>query len=74
MTLLTMAAAMVDGVYQTIFEARKPGIRANEPGAIANKQHNYNGSSEVEVSTSDSGMRCYSHRHTFTALDRLPSS
>src|SRR2546427_6600469 len=34
----SMAAAMVDGVYQTIFEALKPGIRENELVAIANKQ------------------------------------
>src|SRR4029453_7011737 len=30
LTLLNMAAAMVDGVYQDIFEALKPGARENE--------------------------------------------
>ena len=30
LTLLNMAAAMVDGVYQDIFEALKPGVRENE--------------------------------------------
>jgi Xaa-Pro aminopeptidase len=48
-TLLTMAAAMVDGVYQTIFEALKPGIRENELVAIANKQLYDMGSDDVEA-------------------------
>src|SRR5262249_54185453 len=30
LTLLNMAAAMVDGVYQDIYEALKPGVRENE--------------------------------------------
>ena len=33
-TLLNMAAAMVDGVYQDIFEALKPGVRENEIVAL----------------------------------------
>jgi len=32
--LLSQAAAMVDGVYQDIFEALKPGIRENEIGRV----------------------------------------
>ncbi|HEY0537046.1 MAG TPA: hypothetical protein VGD53_01705, partial [Actinoallomurus sp.] len=36
--LLTQAAAMVDGVYQDIVEALKPGIRENEIVALANKR------------------------------------
>src|SRR5665213_1451643 len=47
--LLTMAAAMVDGVYQTIFEALKPGIRENELVAIASKQLYDMGSDDVEA-------------------------
>ena len=34
-TLLNMAAAMGDGVYQDIFEALKPGVRENEIVALA---------------------------------------
>src|SRR6202022_4778529 len=37
-TLLSMAARLVDGVYQTIYEVLTPGIRENEMVAIANKQ------------------------------------
>jgi hypothetical protein len=36
--LLNQAAAMVDGVYQDIVEALKPGIRENEIVALANKR------------------------------------
>src|SRR5437899_5513926 len=38
LTLLNMAAAMVDGVYQDIFEALKPGVRENEIVGLANKR------------------------------------
>ena len=38
LTLLNMAAAMVDGVYQDIFEALKPGARENEIVALATKR------------------------------------
>ena len=67
--LLTMAAAMVDGVYQTIFEALKPGIRENELVAIANKQLYDMGSDDVEAINAVSGERGYPHPHDFS--DRL---
>ena len=38
LTLLNMAAAMVDGVYQDIFEALKPGARENEIVGLATKR------------------------------------
>ncbi|MBI3325764.1 MAG: hypothetical protein HYZ81_03550, partial [Nitrospinae bacterium] len=38
LTLLNMAAAMVDGVYQEISEALKPGVRENEIVALATKR------------------------------------
>src|SRR6266852_7578474 len=38
LSLLNMAAAMGDGVYQDIFEALKPGIRENEIVALASKR------------------------------------
>jgi Xaa-Pro aminopeptidase len=68
-TLLSMAAAMVDGVYQTIFEALKPGIRENELVAIANKQLYDMGSDDVEAINAVSGERGYPHPHLFS--DRL---
>ena len=68
-TLLSMAAAIVDGVYQTIFEALKPGIRENELVAIANKQLYDMGSDDVEAINAVSGERGYPHPHVFS--DRL---
>jgi Xaa-Pro aminopeptidase len=67
--LLTMSAAMVDGVYQTIFEALKPGIRENELVALANKQLYDMGSDDVEAINAVSGERGYPHPHVFS--DRL---
>src|SRR3982074_995242 len=67
--LLCMAAAMVDGVYQTIFEALKPGIRENELGAIANKQLYDMGSDDGEAIHAVSGERGSPHPHDFS--DRL---
>jgi Xaa-Pro dipeptidase len=37
LTLLNMAAAMVDGVYQDIAEALKPGVRESEIVALATR-------------------------------------
>ena len=67
--LLTMAAAMVDGVYQTIFEALKPGIRENELVALASKQLYDMGSDDVEAINAVSGERGNPHPHVFS--DRL---
>jgi Xaa-Pro aminopeptidase len=67
--LLTMSAALVDGVYQTIFEALKPGIRENEIVAIANKQLYDMGSEDVEAINAISGERGFPHPHVFS--DRL---
>ena len=49
--LLNQAAAMVDGVYQDIIEALKPGVRENEIVALANKRLYEMGSDQVEAST-----------------------
>ena len=67
--LLTQAAAMVDGVYQDIVEALKPGIRENEIVALANKRLYEMGSDQVEAVNAISGERCNPHPHNFT--DRL---
>jgi Xaa-Pro dipeptidase len=69
LTLLNMAAAMVDGVYQDIFEALKPGVRENEIVGLATKRLYEMGSDCVEAINAISGERCSPHPHNFT--DRL---
>jgi Xaa-Pro aminopeptidase len=69
LTLLNMAAAMVDGVYQDIYEALKPGVRENEIVALATKRLYEMGADCVEAINSISGERCSPHPHNFT--DRL---
>ena len=69
LTLLNMAAAMVDGVYHDIAEALKPGIRENEIVALATKRLYEMGSDNVEAINAISGERCSPHPHNFT--DRL---
>lgn len=69
LTLLNMAAAMVDGVYQEIYEALKPGVRENEIVALATKRLYEMGSDCVEAINSISGERCSPHPHNFT--DRI---
>ncbi|MFD1048221.1 M24 family metallopeptidase, partial [Kibdelosporangium lantanae] len=68
-TLLSQAAAMVDGVYQDIAEALKPGIRENEIVALAGKRLYEMGSDQVEAINAVSGERCNPHPHNFS--DRL---
>lgn len=67
--LLSMAAAMVDGVYQVLAEALKPGIRENELVALASQRLYEMGSDDVEAINAVSGERCSPHPHNFT--DRL---
>jgi len=68
-TLLNMAASMVDGCYQTIAEALKPGVRESDIVALANKRLYELGSDDVEAINAVSGERCSPHPHNFT--DRL---
>ena len=67
--LLSQAAAMVDGVYQDISEALKPGIRENDIVAIATRRLLEMGSEQVEAINSIAGERCSPHPHVFS--DRL---
>ncbi|MFJ9175402.1 M24 family metallopeptidase [Streptomyces sp. NPDC102360] len=67
--LLNQACAMVDGVYQDITEALKPGIRENQIVALANNRLYEMGSDQVEAVNAISGERCNPHPHNFT--DRL---
>jgi Xaa-Pro dipeptidase len=67
--LLTMAASMVDGVYQRIAEALKPGVREAEIVALATGRLYELGSDDVEAINAISGERCSPHPHNFS--DRL---
>jgi Xaa-Pro dipeptidase len=67
--LLTQACAMVDGVYQDIFEALKPGVRESDIVALAHKRLFEMGSEFVEAVNSIAGERCSPHPHVFS--DRL---
>ena len=68
-TLLTQAAAMVDGVYTDIVDVLRPGIRENDIVALANKRLYEMGSDQVEAVNAISGERCNPHPHNFT--DRI---
>jgi Xaa-Pro aminopeptidase len=67
--LLTQACAMVDGVYQDIFEALKPGVRESDIVGLAHARLFELGSEFVEAINSIAGERCSPHPHVFT--DRL---
>jgi Xaa-Pro aminopeptidase len=67
--LLNVSAAMVDGTYQKIAEALKPGIRESQIVALANHDLYAKGSDCVEAINAISGERCSPHPHNFT--DRL---
>jgi len=67
--LLNQAAAMVDGVYQELAAALKPGVRENQLVALVNKMLYEMGSDQVEAVNAVSGERCNPHPHNFS--DRL---
>ncbi|MDH3309056.1 MAG: Xaa-Pro peptidase family protein, partial [Acidimicrobiia bacterium] len=67
--LLTQASAMVDGVYQDIWETLKPGIRESDIVALAHARLFEMGSEFVEAINSIAGERCSPHPHVFS--DRL---
>jgi Xaa-Pro dipeptidase len=67
--LLSMAASMVDGVYQMIFDVLKPGVRENDIVALVSKRLYEMGSDDVEGVNAISGERCSPHPHIFS--DRL---
>lgn len=64
--LLSQAASMVDGVYQDISEALKPGIRENDIAALATHRLLEMGSEQVEAINSIAGERCSPHPHVFS--------
>jgi Xaa-Pro aminopeptidase len=67
--LLSSAAAMVDGAYQLVAEALKPGVRENEIVALVNDTLYRMGSDDVESVNAVSGERCVPHPHNFS--DRM---
>lgn len=67
--LLSQASAMVDGVYQDIFEALKPGVRESDIVALAHARLFEMGSEFVEAINSIAGERCSPHPHVFS--DRM---
>ncbi len=67
--LLSRAAAMVDGAYQLVTEALKPGVRENEIVALVNDTLYRMGSDDVESVNAVSGERCVPHPHNFS--DRM---
>lgn len=64
--LLSQAASMVDGVYQDIYEALKPGVRENDIVALATHRLLEMGSEQVEAINSIAGERCSPHPHVFS--------
>lgn len=67
--LLNTAAAMVDGVYDMIFEKLRPGVKESQIVADANKMLYEMGSDDVEAINAVAGERCSPHPHNFT--DRI---
>jgi Xaa-Pro aminopeptidase len=68
-TLLNTACAMVDGAYDELFRALRPGMRENECVALVNRVLYELGSEHVEGVNAISGERCSPHPHVFT--DRM---
>jgi Xaa-Pro dipeptidase len=67
--LLTQACAMVDGVYQDIFEMLKPGVRESDVVGMAHARLFGMGSEFIEAINSIAGERCSPHPHVFS--DRI---
>src|SRR6059036_1605330 len=68
-TLLNIASSMVDGVYQDIAAALKPGIKESQVVGLATHRLYDMGSDCVEAINAIAGERCSPHPHNFT--DRL---
>ncbi|MBT8248839.1 MAG: M24 family metallopeptidase, partial [Acidimicrobiia bacterium] len=64
--LLSQASAMVDGIYQDIFEMLKPGIRESDVVGMAHARLFEMGSEFVEAINSIAGERCAPHPHVFS--------
>jgi Xaa-Pro aminopeptidase len=71
LVLLNMAAAMVDGVYQDIAEALKPGVRESEIAALATARLYAMGSDCVEAINAISGERCSREQNYFEIATQM---
>ncbi len=67
--LLDHAAAIVDAVYERIYEMLRPGVREHQIVAEAQRLLFELGSEQVEAINAVSGDRCNPHPHVFS--DRL---
>lgn len=65
-TLLNTACMMVDGAYEELYRAMRPGMRENECVGLVNKVLYDMGSEFVEGVNAISGERCSPHPHVFT--------
>src|SRR6187401_2022091 len=65
-TLLNMAAMMVDAAYYDLYKAMKPGMRENEAVALVAERLYDLGSEYVEGVNAISGERCSPHPHVFS--------
>ena len=65
-TLLNTACMMVDGAYEELYRAMKPGIRESDLVALASKVLYELGSEHVEGINAISGERCSPHPHVFS--------
>jgi Xaa-Pro aminopeptidase len=68
-SLLNMAAAMVDVAYHDLYHQMRPGIRENECVGLVSKVLYDLGSEHVEGVNAISGERCSPHPHVFS--DRM---
>lgn len=65
-TLLNMAAMMVDAAYEELYRMLRPGVRENETVALAADVLYRLGSDHVEGVNAISGERCSPHPHIFS--------
>ena len=65
-TLLNMACGMVDGAYEELYRAMRPGMRENECVGLVNKVLYDMGSEFVEGVNAISGERANPHPHVYT--------
>ncbi len=65
-TLLNTACMMVDGAYEELYRAIRPGFRENDCVALVNRSLYEQGSEFVEGVNAISGERCSPHPHVFT--------
>jgi Xaa-Pro aminopeptidase len=66
MTLLNTACSMVDGAYDELFRAMRPGFRENDCVALVSQKLLELGSEHVEGVNAISGERCSPHPHVYT--------